>query len=53
MDVAEKSMGSKPTRMKYEVPAMKKHDPVKIVQGSWDDCYYWSYLYYVSLYYSY
>jgi hypothetical protein len=49
MDIAEKSVGGKSTRMKYEVPAMKKHDPVKIVQGSWD-C--WA-LYYSTLYYYY
>lgn len=35
--------------VRYESPKMKKHDPVKIVQGS-GGC---SGLYYTSLYYSY
>lgn len=51
MDATAKSVESRPTRMTYQSPAMKKHEPVKIVQGSSDDCY-WS-LYYTSLYYSY
>jgi hypothetical protein len=48
MDATDKNVETKSTKMAYQPPAMKKHEPIKIVQGSWDDC---GYLYYVSLYY--
>jgi len=37
-------------KTKYIKPNTEKHEPVKIIQGSGDDC---SYLYYVTLYYYY
>jgi len=52
MDATGKNTESRPTKMTYQSPAMKKHEPVRILQGSaLDDCL-WS-LYYSSLYYSY
>ncbi|MBN1505281.1 MAG: hypothetical protein JW955_00460 [Sedimentisphaerales bacterium] len=52
MNAADKNVENKSTRMAYQSPAMKKHEPVKIMQGSSEaDCL-WS-LYYASLYYSY
>lgn len=34
------------SRPVYKKPEMKKHDPIKIVQGSWPSLYYTYYYYY-------
>lgn len=49
MNMNAKKDGAAEQGARYAAPAMIKHDPVKIVQGSGDYCS--GYLYYTTLYY--